>query len=73
MAASGDLGAQAVITGGIRLGFVLQGQGLRGIESWAINGFAVDQPVLTMFSTWVLVGTPPSSASSTAVNTACSS
>ena len=55
MAALHDLGKQVVIACDIGLGFAVQGQRLRGIQWRTAHHLAVNQAVLTMFSTWVLV------------------
>ena len=73
MAAPDDLGAQAIIAFDIGLGFMVRDQRLRGIKRRPANHLAIYLPVLTMFSTWVLVGTPAARAISTAASTACSS
>lgn len=73
MAASGELGAQAVQTGDIRIGFALQDQGLRGVESGAINSLAVNQPVQQVQQMSLGRDAAFSGASPTAVNMACSS
>lgn len=73
MTAPCSLGAQAVVAFDIGLWLTAQGQGLRGIGGRPANDLAIDQPVLTTFSTWVLVATPSARANSTAVSTACSS
>lgn len=45
MAASGDLGAQAIIAFDIGFGFAAQDQCLRGIKRRPANRLAINQPV----------------------------
>ena len=45
MAASDDLGTQAIIAFDIGLGFMMQGQRLRGIQRRPIDCLAIDQSV----------------------------
>lgn len=68
-----DLAAQTAIAFDVRFGFKVQSQCLWRIQRWPADHLAVDQAVRAGFSTWVLVGTPSASDSSTAVSTACSS